>query len=693
MVFFIRATCVAILILPVLCVAEEDGDTTVKDVDEIVVVGRWVTTGSSRIEVQRELLVDTATVLRDIPGADVNANGPITGIAQYRGMYGDRVSVSVDGLGITSGGPNAMDTPLSYVSPMITKDLEVQRGIAQVSSAAESVGGHIATTVARGDFGTEDAGLSGFVGARYSNNGGISTTAGRLTLANDRHRFSIVGEYDDGDHIATPEGEMRPSQLNRERYDVSYAYKSDKSNLLFFAGRLDTTDTGTPALPMDIRLIETDVFGLQFGTVVGPEIALQGQFGFNDVDHLMDNFSLRQAPMPMMYRQNFATGNGFHFKLSGLLDRDTYALRVGIDGVSAEHDSTITNPNNSMFSVSNFSNVDRDLSGIFAEWSRSGRASEVELGMRYNQVQARAGTVGASGMMGMMATNVAGLAASFNGANREPKWSSVDAVAKYRHALSDSVEWTLELGSRSRAPSYQELFLWLPLQATGGLADGRTYIGNLDLDTERSNEIVIGVTASSKRFGLAPQVFFKKVDDYIQGVPSTNSLANMVSTMMTGSAPLQFDNVDAEIWGVDIAWRVTLSDRWLLDGIASYARGKRTDVDDNLYRLAPLNGSFGLTYSRDDWSLKSEIVAYARQNDVSSFNSEAVTGAYWLSNLAYSWSPRPSLRVEARIDNLLDESYQDHLAGINRASGSDIPQGVRLFGAERTLSAGLIYSF
>ena len=57
------------------------------------------------------------------------------------------------------------------------------------------------------------------------------------------------------------------------------------------------------------------------------------------------------------------------------------------------------------------------------------------------------------------------------------------------------------------------------------------------------------------------------------------------------------------------------------------------------------------------------------------------------------WSPSATFRVEARVDNLLDESYQDHVTGINRAGGSEIPVGVRLYGAERTISAGLIYSF
>ena len=55
--------------------------------------------------------------------------------------------------------------------------------------------------------------------------------------------------------------------------------------------------------------------------------------------------------------------------------------------------------------------------------------------------------------------------------------------------------------------------------------------------------------------------------------------------------------------------------------------------------------------------------------------------------------PTPSLRMEARVDNVFDATYQDHLAGVNRAGGSDIAIGSRLYGAERTFGAGVIFSF
>ena len=162
---------------------------------------------------------------------------------------------------------------------------------------------------------------------------------------------------------------------------------------------------------------------------------------------------------------------------------------------------------------------------------------------------------------------------------------------------------------------------------------------------------------------------------------------------MSGHPALECANVDAEIWGIDLAWKIELGDRWYADGIASWARGKRRDVDDNLYRLAPPNASAGLTWQAARLSITTRIVAYAKQDKVSSYIAERATTGYALANAMLAWNPTDALRLEERVDYLFDRSYQDHVAGINRSCVSDIPVGELLYGSERTLSVGAIWSF
>ena len=60
-----------------------------------------------------------------------------------------------------------------------------------------------------------------------------------------------------------------------------------------------TDDTGTPSLPMDIKYIDTDIFESEYSGTFGA-YDVHGQLFYNDVDHKMNNFELRNPPMPMM---------------------------------------------------------------------------------------------------------------------------------------------------------------------------------------------------------------------------------------------------------------------------------------------------------------------------------------------------------------------------------------------------------
>jgi iron complex outermembrane receptor protein len=688
----------ALLVMPMAAAAEEAesrDDSDAQSIEEIVVSGRQLSLRDASIVVEQEFVVDVADALGRLPGANRNQNGRLSGIAQYRGMFGDRVAVSVDGLGLIGGGPNSMDPPLSYVSPMITGQLTLKRGIPGVATAPESIGGHVDAAIARGDFSHgERFEFGGMAGARYADNGDTTSLAGRLTAANRAHRFSLVGQADRADDLRTPAGRIVPSQLSRDRLDASYAYRDDRNEFQVFAGTLETEDTGTPALAMDIRYIDSELYGMNFIRELTPALSLHGKVGYNDVDHVMDNFSLRPPPeSPMQYRQNRALGDGVVFALHSDYTMGEYSLMAGIDGRAESHDSTITNPNNAMFFIENFNDVQRDVVSVFAAIGQGTADSGWEFGLRWIDVSTDAGEVSFGGLMDMMGMNAGQLAAAFNAAERKLSFGNLDAVFKYSHRLTPDLAFNVDIGSKTRAPSYQELYLWLPLQATGGLADGRNYIGNLGLSAERSNEIALGLDWSGDRFSISPQAYFRDVRDYIQGVPATVMPANMLATMMSGNGALQFDNVDAEIYGLDLGWRYSITGRLGIEGTASYTRGRRTDVDDNLYRLPPLNGSVALNFVESAWSMHAELIAYDRQDRVSSYNGEQPTSGYSIVNAAFSWNASPAVRIDVEASNLLDRGYQDHLAGVNRVRNADIPAGERLWGAERTLSVGAVISF
>jgi hypothetical protein len=94
-----------------------------------------------------------------------------------------------------------------------------------------------------------------------------------------------------------------------------------------------------------------------------------------------------------------------------------------------------------------------------------------------------------------------------------------------------------------------------------------------------------------------------------------------------------------------------------------------------------------------NWATKTEVIGYAQQDKVSAFNGEQPSAGYGVLNASATWNPWETVRLEVRIDNLFDRSYQNHLVGVNRVVGSDIPVGSRLYGLGRSLSAGLVIIF
>ncbi|WP_461481055.1 TonB-dependent receptor [Porticoccus sp.] len=656
--------------------------------EEINVTGVQ-TTGelSLAIEPAELPVLDTAELLKRVPGANVNSNGPVTGIAQYRGLYGERVSIHIDRAPTLTGGPNAMDTPLTYTPPMLLKSLKVTRGIAPVSAAQESLGGHMTATLDRGEFGnSEEFETSGALSSRFNGNSDGSSSALKSTLANRHHKVTALASHDEGDETRIgDDDDIGGSQYRRSRYDLSYGWQNDDSHFEIYAGELDTRDTGTPALPMDINHIDGDMAGTHVSTTIG-DVVVSGQLSYNHVDHKMDNFSQRTAPASLAdYRTNNASAHNTAWTFNARWPVSNGYLTLGTDGNQTVHTATISNPNNGMFEVANFNDAERDSYGIFSEWQGEIGEWHVETGARVNRVQMDSETVGASGMMGMMAMNANLLASAFNNGDRDEDFTYLDLALNLSRVLTDTTTLNLGLGHKHRAPSYQERYLWLPLTATGGLADGRNYIGNLDLDEETAHEITVGIDWQNGTAWLTPQLFYRRIDDYIQGVPTTDATANMLSTMMGGQPALMFDNVNAEMYGADMAYGYALSATLRIEGTLNYVRGKRRDEDDNLYRVAPLNNRLALIYQQQAVILAVESVLYAPQNKVSGFNQEEKTPGYGLVNLSGSYQLTPQLTLSGGVENLFDNRYRDHLAGYNRNADSDIAVGERLAGPGRNI--------
>ena len=87
--------------------------------DEIVVTGvrRDPVVDNVRPEAGAAATADSSGLVARLPGGARVDNGGLSGQVQYRGLFGERVLVRINGQRFHTGGPNAMDPPLHY-APM-----------------------------------------------------------------------------------------------------------------------------------------------------------------------------------------------------------------------------------------------------------------------------------------------------------------------------------------------------------------------------------------------------------------------------------------------------------------------------------------------------------------------------------------------------------------------------------------------
>ena len=423
----------------------------------------------------------------------------------------------------------------------------VYRGASPVSSGQETIGGSVIVETKGGDF-TDSAEvvLSGEVSVGGETNNNATMLSALVTVANKNHWLNVKGLDEQAKDIEFDGGEITPTEYERDRFDVGYGFRFGAHEIEIGGGRNETGDAGTPALPMDIRSVDTDMLKGKY-TYQGDGVAVEVLLFANDVEHIMTNHHLREAPGNMMgYRTAIATGESQGGKVV-FRSEEGQAFEIGIDVLQSEHGTDVTNPNMPMFLVKNFNESTRDSVGVYAESAfELNDVLSLDSGVRVNHISMDSGevsVVGTMGMMAMMVTNMESLASSLNASDRSQDDALIDWVNTLTYELSDDVSVFVGLARKNRAPSYQERYLWMPMESTGGLADGNTYIGDVELDAELSHEINLGFDMASGALTLSPRVFYRNVDDFIQGVTVTEGTAFDLNAMQaTGRELLQFSN-------------------------------------------------------------------------------------------------------------------------------------------------------
>lgn len=679
-------------------VVAQDNDTS-----DAVLTDRIVVTAAHIDAQARETLeppqqialpADAAAIAARTPGGALVGNGALSGQLSYRGLAGQRVLGRVNGQRFATGGPNAMDPPLHYAPSILVQQIEVARGVAPVAQGP-SLAGAVNAQLVHAQF-TSGPELSPQVrlASQYRSVDDSYAVGGLAALANDRWRVGVIASREEGEDYDFPGGTAVGTLYERNLYGVHVGLRVGEGELFAEYRRNETDPSGNPPFAMDIVYFDTDFVQGGYRGAIAKNVHLELRLGHVAVRHLMDNQTTRQPPSPRQ-RATFADADTTTADASLRFGSTGSYVELGADMELVDKFVRITDPSNAAFFIDAQPNLQSDRFGGYVQWRDSLGAVEAELGARLDHTSQEAGVpdLGAAVPMGPRM-----LANMFVTADRSYAETTVDAVLRAWMPM-EAVTPRLTLARKQRVPSLLERFGWLPTEASFGLADGNIYIGNLGLDPETAWIAELGIDFDGEMTSFRPTLFYRRVDDYIQGVPFdgtvgvVDSPVEVVAAMNGDMTPLRFANVDAQLWGVDMDFVLRPVDSVELSGTASFVRGERRDFADNLYRVYPANLRLAAVWQGARVAFGAELFAAAAQEEVSLTNSETPSDGYAVVGLFGRFDLLPEVTLQAGVENLFDTFYQPHLAGRSRVGASDVPPGERLPGYGRSAWVRLLAQF
>lgn len=656
--------------------------------DTILVTARPAAATTDTLSAPRPIALpaDAATIAARAPGGAAAINGPLSGQLSYRGLAGERVAGRINGQSFATGGPNAMDPPLHYAPAVLVESLTIVRGVAPVADGPALAGAVDARLLHARFTDSSEAGAHGAAAIHARSANSSFAVGGLAGLATNRWRLGVIASREEGEDYRFPGGRAGDTAYRRALMGVEGGFRAGPGEAFIEYRRSETDPSGNPPYALDIVYFDTDFLQAGFGGEIAPAARLDLRMGHVAVRHLMDDITVRRpVATPASARATYADADSFTAEARLRLGTPARHLLVGADAQWADRFVRITHPANAAFFIDSQPDMNGRRAGAFVQARTALGGWAVEAGLRLDRTRQSAGLPQLGAAVPAMPRMLAAAYAASARAAEDTIW---DAVLKL-WAEDAAFAPRLTLARKTRVPSVLERFAWLPTEASYGLADGNIYLGNQALRPETAWIAEAGFDWTTRALTLRPTAFYRRVEDYIQGTPYDgtpgvlDSASERVAAMSGDATPLMFRNVSAELYGLDLDFTARPLGVLVVEGTASFVRGKRRDIDDDLYRVAPANLRVAAAREGPRWVVGAELLAAAAQNNVSATNGESVSEGYAVLGLfGQLWLTR-GLELAGGIENLTNRLYRPHLAGRNRVPGSDVAVGERLPGAAR----------
>ena len=632
----------------------------------------------------RGIAADGGELLDEVAGVSLMRLGGKGLDPVIRGQQQNRINILIDGAYVFGGCPNRMDPPASFANIEAYDRVTVLKGVTTLRYGGGGPGGTVLFERGVPTFTVDDQ-FQGKAAASYAGNGNRESLFGDMAAGNENGYLRFMAssassdDYQDGDGLDVRSGYREHGGTFTAGWTPDAAtlmeasFESTSASDVLYAGGMDAPVDDNHTVRLKAR---RDLSG---GALSG----ISAELYRTHVDHVMDNYSLRTAPMMMgspmlMSVPSASITRGGRLNLEANLAGADWLF--GLDRLSVERDATRYSNRTMAGALAAPTLVDSvmwpgseiDQLGLFGEgeWALS-EASTLKAGLRYDRVDAgasRANEMPAMGM-GRMSPNALyqSYYASANG-NTDHDENNWGGLLRYERDFAlDSGEgtWFVGVSRAMRTADVTERYM-----AANHMTGAMRWVGNPDLAPEAHHQIDLGLSLDGGAWSLGGVVYADWADDYI-----LRDRAHGQSGILLSDNATIYRNVDARLYGFEVEGRVRINERWSLSGDLAYTRGENRDDDRDLAQIPPLELRAALEYAHGRWS---GGVSFRAADDQDHVDDNMMTGSgldvgptdgWGVIDLHGSYRIAEGASVDFGVDNLFNETYATHL---NRANAFDV---------------------
>ena len=324
-----------------------------------------------------------------------------------RGQSQTQLNVILDGAYVHGGCPNPMDPPASWAALETYEKVTVEKGVQTLQHGSGGSGGTVLFERATHLVTDPKGGVSGDVSLTGMSNGVKHDVSADVIGNNDSVYGRFFAQDREADNYEDGNGDEVRSLYEHRQYGLELGFTPTEQRLFEYTiEQNDFEGALYPGAVMDSPEEEGTIHRLKYhDEFSGAVKRMEVEAYLSDIDHVMDNFSLR-TPNPMMLRETVTTSKtkGGKQLLQSIIGKT--AIDYGLNIQNRERDAQLNNINAGVPLFLMWPGATTDQTGVFVEAkSPVSGSSTLKYGVRVDRVEASASKANTQVNAGMPTAN------------------------------------------------------------------------------------------------------------------------------------------------------------------------------------------------------------------------------------------------------------------------------------------------